>query len=384
FTVPLLTSVFIHGGILVLLGGAVLVPGIIPKAPFVGEMVVPSALEPTDDVPVDDFLMEDAPVVDMPAIDLPEIAPAAVSAEQTFDVIATATSLPTTTFSLPVGSGVVGTGTASFGVATGTGQGSATPSAARGMRSFFGSSEVIEGGLRGVFYDLKRQRNGSPAPGTFVEKVRAFTRANWQRSVLDRHFRVSREMFATQFYIPRMPAEEAPKAFEVQNEVEPRGWVILYSGLFSPPSSGRYRLVGYADDLLLVRVDGQLVLNGSRRSSRDAAPWTPDPDGGFKFRISSSEPPPNGGLAFGNWMNLEREKNYTIEILLGENPGGSFEAFLFVEQEGRNYKKLPDGRPILPLFRTAREGIRIQRVNETQTPSFDDSPSAPVFAPVAR
>jgi hypothetical protein len=79
---------------------------------------------------------------------------------------------------------------------------------------------------------------------------------------------------------------------------------------------------------------------------------------------------------------MEQGVNYPVEILIGENPGGSFEAFLFIEQEGRRYKTLPDGRPILPLFRTANEGIDIKMGSESATPSFD--PRGPVFAPVAK
>jgi hypothetical protein len=382
-TVPLITSALIHGGIMLLLGGAVLVPGIIPKAPFVGEMVVPSALDTTDDVPVDDFLM-DEPMVDAPASDMPEeFMPSSPAAEQTYDVIAT-TTVPTMSFSLPTGAGVIGTGTNPFGTGVGATGSATTPRPGAKMKTFFGSSEAMDGGLRGVFYDLKRTRSGDRAPSSYVEKVRKFTDGNWRPNILNDFYRVRKEMYATQFYIPRMPAGEAPKAFEVEKEVEPAGWVIHYTGQMSPPVSGRYRFVGYADDLLVVRFNGKVVLNGSRMSSRRAVAWTPDPDGGSKFKIGGSEAPTaeGGGLVFGNWIQMEQGVNYPVEILIGENPGGSFEAFLFIEQEGRRYKTLPDGRPILPLFRTANEGIDIKMGSESATPSFD--PRGPVFAPVAK
>ncbi|GAB4241560.1 MAG: hypothetical protein OHK005_04690 [Candidatus Methylacidiphilales bacterium] len=380
-TVPFITSVLLHGGILVLLGGAVLVPGIIPKAPFVGEMVVPSALESTEEVPIDDFLTEDPVAVDAPQMEMPETVPSAPSAEQTYDVIATATMTPGSTFSLPIGTGIVGAGTASFGTGSGTGTGQSAVKPGRGMKTFFGSSEVIEGGLTGTFYDLKRLRNGNPAPSGFVEKIREFTDGNWRPSILNKYYSVSRKLFATQFYIPLMPAEEAPKAFEVEKEVQPKQWVINYTGQFSPPVRGKYRFVGYADDLLIVRVDNKVVLNGSRNSSQHAVAWTPDSDGGARFTVSNSENPPSGGLIFGNWLELNPGTNYSINVLIGENPGGEFCAFLFVEQEGRTYKKAQNGRPLLPLFRTAREGINIKMKDERSTPSFDNSSNAPVFAP---
>lgn len=46
---------------------------------------------------------------------------------------------------------------------------------------------------------------------------------------------------------------------------------------------------------------------------------------------------------------------YDIEILVGENPGGEFYAFLFLERLGEHYARDPAGQPILPFFEMVEE-----------------------------
>jgi hypothetical protein len=140
---PFAVSACIHGGIMLLLGGAILVPGFIPKAPFAGELVTPSALVDTVDEPTE-FLMEDPGGSDMPTVDLPEIPMPATSMDQTFDVISTAVG--PSTFSLPTGPSVistintpaVGAGGGLGGSGGGTGQGIGLGRASR--TQFFGTA----------------------------------------------------------------------------------------------------------------------------------------------------------------------------------------------------------------------------------------------------
>jgi hypothetical protein len=52
-------------------------------------------------------------------------------------------------------------------------------------------------------------------------------------------------------------------------------------------------------------------------------------------------------------MQLRAGLFYDIQIIVGEAPGGSFNAFLLIEQDGVTYKTTKDGSPILPIFRVA-------------------------------
>ena len=45
------------------------------------------------------------------------------------------------------------------------------------------------------------------------------------------------------------------------------GWMTWYHGQVTPPRAGRYRFWGYADNHLLVAINGKPVFEGSRRDS---------------------------------------------------------------------------------------------------------------------
>ena len=64
----------------------------------------------------------------------------------------------------------------------------------------------------------------------------------------------------------------------------------------------------------------------------------------------------NWGMRVGDWFSLQEGKPVSMEVLLGEEPGGLFFAQLYVEMEGVIYPTRNEGalqpRPILPLFKT--------------------------------
>lgn len=87
----------------------------------------------------------------------------------------------------------------------------------------------------------------------------------------------------------------------------------------------------------------------------------------------------NGYLAYGDWMNLSSGVPNTMEILMGERPGGFFCAFLMVEAKGEKYRKEASGRPILPIFRLGDAEINLEEaVKSGKAPVFE--PGGPVFS----
>jgi hypothetical protein len=374
---PFLTSAFIHGGIILLIGGAVLVPGIIPKAPFVGEMVTPSALTDDNLDPIDDFLNED-PVTDLPAQDMPDVAmPPAGAMEQTYDIIATTSTTPS--FSLPVGSGVLSNVNAS---AFGTGRGGSTgtnvsPNARATSHSFFGRKDV-KNGLVGQLFDLKQTADGKPTPmalaadektGAGVSnspEARAANQAfrgelstlidrKFNESVLRRYFKAPVELSIVQFFVPTISAGEAPKAFEVADQVQPRRWAVIYTGSIRPPATGRFRFVGRGDDVLVVRVGNQVVLDGSlspfeRDANSESGVRTPD---GTSDNVA------------GKWISLNANQTYPITVLVAETPGGVFYMRLFVQQEGREF---PGGAA---LFQASAADLPKQLEGKAEALVFD-------------
>ncbi len=56
-------------------------------------------------------------------------------------------------------------------------------------------------------------------------------------------------------------------------------------------------------------------------------------------------------LRAGDWMPFGPDQVADLDVIIGERPGGQFNAFLMVEKQGETYPKDSRGRPIFPIFR---------------------------------
>lgn len=212
--------------------------------------------------------------------------------------------------------------------------------AARGQETSFGSSSKAAGeaALIGILYDLKQtqlREKTKETTATYKNVIFEFMQADWDESVLNRYFRVTRPVYTTQLSIQSMSANHAPKAFGVEDVVEPRMWVVHYKGQVSPPEDGLYRFSGYADDIMAVRVNGRVVLVTARPDCRPpVALWNP----------------PTGHADFtdGDWISLKAGESVDFDVLVGERPGGNFSAVLHVAKQGATFG---GGKP--PLFKLA-------------------------------
>lgn len=211
---------------------------------------------------------------------------------------------------------------------------------ARAQDELFGSSTKREGeaALIGILYDLKQtqlRERTKETGSTYKAVIFEFMESGWDESVLNRYFRVTRPVYATQLAIQSMSANQAPKAFGVEDVVEPRMWVVHYKGQVAPPEDGLYRFSGYADDIMAVRVNGRVVLVTARPDCRPPASiWRP-PTGYADF-------------THGDWIALKAGETVDFDVLVGERPGGSFSAVLHVAKQG---VAIPGGRP--PIFKLA-------------------------------
>lgn len=232
------------------------------------------------------------------------------------------------------------------------------------MQTFLGSNETVDGALQGYMYDLKQtpERQLSSIgerfkniTGTakskedyeyYYEVLRKFVKS-WSVTVLNKYFRSPRPLSAAHLVIPYMEAELAPKAFNLQKQVNPKYWLIYYSGSYSPPESGTYRFVGLADDILLVRFNNKLVLEGSLKWHRQF---------GLQQEDVGSAIVKKSKMVAGPWINMNKGTNYPVEILLGEIPGGVFYGFLLFQKKGEEYE-MKGGTPVLPPFRVMEANL---------------------------
>jgi len=366
---PVSVSLLVHLAFMMVIGSVVIIEQVIPETSFKVAVLGESFDQGiTDEVAEPDESLPDpgaAASLDLPMV---SVEPPTASVENPMYVMAVNTPVATSSWMVNTAPSVGSVGKVSAG-GGGGGSGSGTGKGPR-MKNPFGDLTRTAGSLQGSFYDLKqtpdRQPSGMTVP-KYTDVVREFEQKNWSPKVLKDFYKVSQPVFATQLFIPMRVAGEAPKAFNVEKEVQPAQWLILYEGKFRVPVTDRYRFVGYADDVLMVRVNGETVLDGSYATVRNEK-------NAFARVKQTSEPnhkAGNGWLAYGKWLDLNSGDVQKIEVLLGEQPGGFFCAFLLVEAESTEYKKDAAGRPILPLFQLAETDLSFDSdISKGAAPSY--------------
>lgn len=271
----------------------------------------------------------------------------------------------TVTANKMAGMGGVGVGVGPAGGMGGGGMGAG----GGGAIPFFGFRGGKGGGLTGTFYDLKQTKGKKPSEinaGNYTAFVKRFVHDGFRESLLEEYFKAPNALSSPQFMIPHMPADEAPKAYAVQGQVKPAQWLALYKGKVSPPKDGTYHFVGSADDVLLVRFGGKLVLDGSWEPSSDLKPEGIYKDGYGNF--------PRGGFIKGEAVQARADQWYDMEVAIGERPGGFFFACLLIEEKGATYQRDGQGDPVLPLFRLADAKLPKPKHGEKYPPFAEGGP----------
>lgn len=217
------------------------------------------------------------------------------------------------------------------------------------QQSGFGAKEKSGAALIGILYDFKldQKRQKTNVGGEqYFDIVDAFMAQGWDEGVLNKYFRATQPLYATQIFIPNLSAESAPMAFGVSHLVKPKLWMVHYKGQVSPPSSGRYRFAGAGDDVIAVAVNGQPVLVERYKGHFTRTIW----------RSSDKRGPAAGNtkIVYGDWFEAREGEVLDLDILLGERPGGTFCAFLQIQKEGQTYQ-MSEGSPILPIFRVSKD-----------------------------
>jgi len=198
-------------------------------------------------------------------------------------------------------------------------------------------------GLRGLFYDLKRDNQDKPT-GMDLDKygdfLKRFTNGAWQINTV-KHHDYPTALYAKFFFFPAIRDTEAGAAFHAP-DAGPGMWVAHYKGTFSASEDGTYRLVGFGDNVLIVRISGALALDASDHGytghSREQV-------GEVRFPAKSGPTP----IFFGPWLTLRKGETKPIDILVGDE-GGIFCAGLFIQMQDQTYSQNAAGLPKLPLL----------------------------------
>ncbi|MBP5586406.1 MAG: hypothetical protein J6Y92_08655 [Lentisphaeria bacterium] len=254
-----------------------------------------------------------------------------------------------------------------------------------------------KGMLQGVFYDLKQMRNRQKnddfradqwVGGWHIERVnptlnimKSFVNGSWQRQydnegkvhypALDKYYSPPMRLWTSCFFSESINADEAPKAYDCDKEVNPAAWVCIYSGNVVAPFTGKFRFVGTADDVMFVRFNKEIVLDYGYASFSVGEYWTGSNDSNRQALASDSDRSIRNrsslyskqklevyntsgsiGLAKGLPISIREGEIYPIEILISEIPGGSYYQALYIERLDDHNQPLDPNPDRMTLFRT--------------------------------
>ncbi|HEX4140192.1 MAG TPA: hypothetical protein VHY09_07575, partial [Candidatus Methylacidiphilales bacterium] len=202
---------------------------------------------------------------------------------------------------------------------------------AHGSGSVFGTEEgSASSQFEGYLYDLKQTDDRKPTgmdPGGYHNKIAQFIANDWDPGVLRPYYKANKALHTSSIFIPIIDANDGPRDFGVQNEVQPRMYCVWYKVTAAPPEDGTYHFVGTADDIMLVRVNHHTVLDGSDRTVDKAVR-----DKQTSFNMTNFDPTfgPNGDFWIGTPFHVSAHESVDIEVLIGEEPGGKSDYFLFI------------------------------------------------------
>ncbi|MEM1443982.1 MAG: FecR domain-containing protein [Verrucomicrobiota bacterium] len=125
------------------------------------------------------------------------------------------------------------------------------------------------------------------------------------------------------------------------------GWMSWHQGRLQPPAPGRYRFIGYADNHLLVSINGETTFEGGRYDSALRESAVVERQNFPAWPCLNSR----AGFAVGPWFEIGTEP-IDFDLLFGEKRGHLTYAILLIEREGESYEETSWGQPKWPLFLT--------------------------------
>jgi hypothetical protein len=234
-----------------------------------------------------------------------------------------------------------------------------------GVSNEFGTSTGSDQQFQGYLYDLKQTPDRKPTgmtPAKYHTIISQFVTGNWSPTVLEQYYKVSKPLYTSFIFIPTIHATDGPKAFGVENEVEPDMYVVWYKITATPAQDGNYHFAGIGDDILAAKVKGRTVLDGcleevdgevrqiekkyaisnwiSSKGLNDLNPYGSNLYVGPSFHASAGEP-------------------INIDVLIGEEPGGASHYFLYIQRDESTYQSQSNSTPLLPIFQVGSSLVKV-------------------------
>lgn len=203
-------------------------------------------------------------------------------------------------------------------------------------------------GLSGTLYYMRRSKDGKEIPAynsdAYLSRMVQLLEENGKikESEASQYLRVPQQLTSYLILFPPISGEIAPAAFGAQQVPDPRQcWFVVYQGRISAPTTNRYRFVGGGNEVLIVRVDGKVALDGSW-----GFPWPQRGQSPTGHAPREKMPAIYGDKrAVGDWVKFSPSGS-PVEIIIGAGWRGAFGADLCVEEEGQTYTD-----QVRPLFK---------------------------------
>ncbi|HAV13621.1 MAG TPA: hypothetical protein DCX06_09070 [Opitutae bacterium] len=210
----------------------------------------------------------------------------------------------------------------------------------------FGYSGFVEGTLEGTLFDLKFNNKGKQLVEFDSSKelemlvgryaggiVKDFTTGSWNVGAHERKYKAAEQkLYGSFFIIPKSSAADAPKAFNAEKEMDAKAIMAIYRGSYTPTESGRFRFAGQGDDVLIVRANNRIILDGSW--SNGYSEWDQNKAEKGQAGLFGL----NKELIYGDWLSLTAGQSISLQILIAEVPGGAFGAYLLIQKEDEELK----------------------------------------------
>jgi hypothetical protein len=213
------------------------------------------------------------------------------------------------------------------------------------------ASSTTGQGLTGTMYYMRREKDGKPIPMYDEEEYLArIVQLLGNKGTLDekeagKYLRAGQQLTSFMMLFPPISQEVAPKAFGIEQVPDHRQcWFAIYKGKISSQSTNRFRFVGGGNEILIVKIDGDVKLDGSWSSGFDWPGKGATPTGN-RSTESLGFPLYGDKRAIGKWFKLQPAGS-NIEIVIGAGYRGAFSADLCVEEEGQSYEE-----NVRPLFK---------------------------------
>ena len=254
--------------------------------------------------------------------------------------------------------------------------------------STFGSVTKVSGTIEGYLYDFKQTPRGKEIEdysthkdsSDFADRVKRLQNRRYNESSLGRHYKAKTPLYLQYLAIPTSSAQDGPRFFQAEGEVEPSGWIAHYRGTIVAPKDGTFRFVGLGDDYLSVMLDDEFKLIASWAAFLQDDVKVKGANADEEHAPEASRSPiGRHPLYYGSWFTVRKGQELNIGLTAGERPGGKAGFILMIQEQGVEYRKHRQYTVLPPFTMGPLSGTDTAKLNELFPNWPMETENVPVF-----